>query len=190
MAQSPRTSPSFKACATGWIQNQFLPVAPEELSSGIYRRVVEFGVMVDHVAGVLAQRGRVETKRLRSVGGNGYYGRYLALRGVGVFLICDVRKWMQYASTPLWLSVYGPQWSKSNSLAAQAALAPLETRQRGTVFLANDGFPTVALFVPAGVERDVVETRIIEQIERVAELIAPLGTTGAIAEPVPPDPST
>jgi hypothetical protein len=63
-------------------EDAFLPISSDEVTSSIYRRVAEFGVMVDDVAGQLAQRAAANTKGLRPVGGNGYYGRYLVLRGV------------------------------------------------------------------------------------------------------------
>jgi hypothetical protein len=112
----------------------FLPISSEELTSSIYRRVVEFGTIVDDVTGKLIERGLASTKGLRSTGANGYYGRYVFLRGVCGFLICDTRKWMKYASTPLWLSVYGTNWSKSDASLVHRALAPLEAERPGTVF--------------------------------------------------------
>jgi len=171
-------------------QEAFLPISSDELTSSIYRRVFEFGTIVDDVTGELTDRGLASTKGVRSTGGNGYYGRYLFLRGVSSFLICDTRKWMKYASTPLWLSVYGKNWLKSDALLAHRALASLEAERPGTVFKAGDGFPAVALFVPTGVERDVILRRVVEQIEKVAALIGPLSVDAgdAPAPPLPPDP--
>ncbi len=166
----------------------FLPISSEELTSSMYRRVVEFGTIVDDVTGQLTARGLASTKGVRSTGGNGYYGRYLLISRVPSFLICDTRKWMKYASTPLWLSVYGSNWLKSDALLAHRALAPLEAERPETVFKAGDGFPAVALFVPTGVERDVILRRVVEQLEKVAALIAPLGVDGAEAPPAPTDP--
>ena len=168
-------------------QDAFLPVSAEELTSSIFRRVAEFGTIVDDVTNRLAESGLASTKSTRSAGANGYYGRYLFLRGVGTFLICDTRKWMKYASTPLWLSVYGTNWLKSDPLLAHRVLAPLEAEHPGTVFKAHDGFPAVALFVPTGVERHVVVQRITEQVERVAPLVAPIGASSAEAPPAPID---
>lgn len=166
----------------------FLPVSSDELTSSVYRRVIEFGTIVDDVTSALVDRGVASTKNTRSSGSNGYYGRYLFLRGVGTFLICDTRKWMKYASTPLWLSVYGTKWLKSDAIIAHRSLAALESERPGTVFKAGDGFPAVALFVPSGVERDAVVRRVIEQVEAVATLIAPLGVDTPDAPPAPPEP--
>lgn len=70
-------------------------------------------------------------------------------------------------------------------------VAPLEAERPGTVFKAGAGFPAVALFVPTGVERDVILRRVVEQIEKVAALIGligPLSVDAGDAPPAPTDP--
>lgn len=163
----------------------FLPVTSEELSSHAYRRVIEFGVMVDAVATKLVDLRVADITGLRNAHANGWYGRYLSLRGVGALLLCDVRKWMKYAGTPLWLSVYGTNWRQSSPQAVRQALAALEARHPPKMFIAGDGFPTVPLFVPVGVERDDVLKSVISQVLEVGELVAPLGAAGKVALPPP-----
>ena len=171
----------------------FLPVTSEDLTSHRYRRVVEFGEIVDEVTTRLVSQGVAKTKGTRSAGANGYYGRYLILRGFPVFLICDIRKWMKYASTPLWLSVYGPRWRQSDRQAVRRVLAGLETTTPPRMFIAADGFPTVALLVPTGVERAAVVDRVVEQVLEVGALIEPLavgtkpGLVDVAPEEEPPD---
>lgn len=165
----------------------FLPVSSDELTTSTYRRVIEFGAVVDDVAGKLVDRGVASAKGLRATGGNGYYGRYLMFRGVAVFLICDVRKWMKFAPTPLWLSVYGAQWRNSNPAEAHRTLAQYEATKPGRVFTAGDGFPAVALFVPHGVERDGVLAAVLAQLDEVGGAIAPIGVAPN-AEPTAPPP--
>lgn len=168
----------------------FLPVTSEELTTQIYRRVIEFGRLVDEVCTALAHRGIANMKGLRATAGNGYSGRYLRLRGVGCFLVCDIRKWMKFAPTPLWLSVYGVKWDASDLAATRRALAPLESATPPRVFMAGDGFPTVALQVPVGAERDIVVKSLLDQVIVVADF---LGSLGAVEQPAggekdtPPD---
>jgi hypothetical protein len=162
----------------------FLPVSPEELSSAIFRRVVEFGRIVDDATNALVQKSIATSRGFRARGGNGYYGRSLLLHGVGVYLTCDVHKWMKYASTPLWLLVYGPGWDRSDPEVAHRALSAFGVARTGRVFKAFDGFPAVALFVPPGVERDNVIARIVEQVEEIGTVIAPL----AVGTPAGPPP--
>lgn len=61
------------------------------------------------------------------------------VRGVGVVLLCDIRKWAAYASTPLWLSVQGPTFKE----AAQAheILAPFSHETPKKMYSARDGYP-------------------------------------------------
>lgn len=165
----------------------FLPLSPEELTSSVYRRVVELGKIVDDVTIALVAKGLASTKSLRTSAFNGVYGRYLALRGTPCLLSCDTRNWVKLAPTPLWLSVFGPKWSKSDPAAAHRALAPLEAEHPKTVFEGEDGFPAVALFVPTGAERDTVIQQVIEQIASVGALIAPLGVDNPEGPPAPPE---
>lgn len=155
----------------------FLPVTSEELTSHAYRRVVEFGAIVDDVTNGLVASGVAVIKGYRSAAGSGWYGRYMRLRGASALFLCDVRKWMKYADTPLWCSVYGPNWRDSDPQLVRRALAPLEAAQPPRMFMANDGFPTVALRVPAGAERDDVIRVVTRQLAELGELIAPLATT-------------
>jgi len=147
----------------------FLPLSSDELTAhGTYRRIIQFGDLVDELADRLGPEAR---KGLRPVAGNGFYGRYLRLRQVGVLLLSDIRKWTKYASTPLWLSVQGPTFSEPGP--SESALARLANSE-GRVFRAGDGFPAVALFVPAGVEKNAVLDSLFAQMMEVGDAIAHL----------------
>jgi hypothetical protein len=95
---------------------------------------------------------------------------------------------MKYAATPLWLSVYGSHWRGSNRAAARKVLASLEIQAPPKMFLAADGFPTVPLFLPSGVERATVVQAAADQIESVSVPVAPLvDTSGGPPIAPPPD---
>jgi len=166
----------------------FIPVTADELSDKRYRRVVEFGRILDEVTDMLVKHETASTKGFGYTTGNGYYGRYLRLRGVDVMFICDIRKWMCYASTPLWLSVYGSNWQKSSKTAARLALESLEHQSPPRMFVASDGFPTVALIIPTGEESDAIVASVVRQLEHIGELIAGL-VPPETAEPSPAAPS-
>jgi hypothetical protein len=107
------------------------------------------------------------------------------LRGVGVLLLSDIRKWTKFASTPLWLSVRGPTFNEPG--LSHDALAPLTVRQPRKVFQAGDGFPAVALFLPTSVEKHVVLDDVLRQIHEVGDAIAHLAPRSPEqAEAVPP----
>ncbi len=174
---------------------RFLPLTSEELTSQSFRRVVEFGGIVDDVAATLvATKIATEGKRWKHPCGNGFYGRYLGMGGLGVALLCDVRKWMAYAPTPLWLSIYGPSWGRGKAWKTEVAdvrkaLASLESATPQGLFMARDGFPTVPLFVPVGRERAEIVHEVIEQVHVVMNLLSvSLGTAAkGPAEPPPED---
>lgn len=110
----------------------FLPVMSEELTSGIYRRVLDFSAIVDDVSARLVEEGLASKERLRSVASAGYYGRYLHLRRIGVLLACDIRKWMALQATPLWLTVFGPQFQSDTGGQKSARL--VGCRRSATAF--------------------------------------------------------
>jgi hypothetical protein len=169
----------------------FLPVTDDELTTTLFRRVVEFGEIAEAVIEVVEASGIADRIRVGKARGNGFYGRYVSLRGVGALFACDVRKWMKYAATPLWLSVYGPEWGHNKTRevrAVRSALAALESLSPPQLFIASDGFPTVPIFVPAGLERDDIVVSAATQIERVTKLLGSLGgKSGALPGSPPPD---
>jgi hypothetical protein len=171
---------------------RFLPVTSEELTSQSFRRVVEFGGIVDDAAVTLiATRIATEGKRWKHPCGNGFYGRYLGMAGVGVALLCDVRKWMAYASTPMWLSIYGPSWGRGKKWKTEVAemrkyLGSLESATPPALFIARDGFPAVPLFVPVGRERPDIVAEIVNQVAVVANLLSVAFDEGNTAPEEPP----
>jgi hypothetical protein len=172
--------------------DRFLPVTSDELTSQSFRRVVEFGGIVDDVAVTLvATKIATAGKHWKHPGGNGFYGRYLGMAGLGVALLCDVRKWMAYASTPLWLSVYGPSWGRGKTWRTEVAdvrkaLASLESATPPTLFMARDGFPTVPLLVPVGRERAEIIGEVVEQVQHVVNLLSVSPETDAKGPTEPP----
>jgi hypothetical protein len=166
----------------------FIPVTAEELTDHRFRRIVEFCDIVDAVTGRLVEDKIVSTKGLRATGGKGHYMRYMRLNGiVGASLQCDVRKWMKFGATPMWLTIHGPTWKPTEEV--ERLLAPLVSELPRRLFTTNDGFPTVPIFVPVGKERHAVEQRAIEQVvdvaNRLAGLVAPPAAENA--EPAVPD---
>jgi len=165
----------------------FIPVTAEELTGHHYRRVVEFSDIVDTVVGLLVEQGVVTIKGLRATSGKGFYQRYLRLNGgVGASLLCDVRKWMKFGATPMWLTVQGPTWKEGKDM--EHLLAPLATKQQRRMFMTVDGFPTVPIFVPVGKERHVVEQRAVEQVANVAKLVVGVTAASAVGPNEPPIP--
>lgn len=161
----------------------FVPVTEFELSSKLYRRVHEFGEIVDAVTARLAADGVMDIKNLRATGANGWYGRYARLRGVGVLFQVSTHKWTKLGPSPLWLTVFGPKWDESSPSLVKKQLAVYEAAAPGSLHQDYQGFPTVMLRVPVGGERHEVEAAVAEQIRRVGDVIASLGIEATDAAP-------
>lgn len=86
----------------------FLPLSSEELTSSLGRRVVQFGNLASRVTDRLVRDGLASVQGLRATGGNGWYGRYVFLKGHGSLIAFDASKWSESGKSPLWLSVFGP----------------------------------------------------------------------------------
>lgn len=84
----------------------FIPLTSVELTSNIYRRVHEFGQIVDDVVATLTAEGTISTKGLRSAAANGWYGRYVRLRDAFALLHASTWKWTRLGPSPLWLTVF------------------------------------------------------------------------------------
>lgn len=162
----------------------FLPMTSEELTSTIFRRVHEFGRIVDDVVATLAAEGTMNTKGARATGANGWYGRYARLQGAAVLLQVSTWKWTLLGPSPLWLTVYGATWQKGPPGIAKRQLAAFGLKHPGRLHEDRLGFPTILLRVPAGVERVKVIASVMDQLREIGEVIAPLGV-GAKDDPVP-----
>lgn len=165
----------------------FIPVTSLELTTNVYRRVHEFGEVVDQVTAKLAAGSDrvVDTKGCRSAAGNGWYGRYARLRGVPVLLHVSTHKWTKLALNPIWLTVFGRDWEKSDPEPVKKLLATVEVKQPGTVYLDHRGFPTVLVRVRPGAERHEVIAELVEQVRRVGDVVARLGAIPS--DTAPPD---
>ena len=145
----------------------FIPVTEEELSSNVYRRVHEFGTIVDQVVADLVKSGVLQGKKSRATGSNGWYGRYVWLSGVGVSLHVSTHKWTKFGGTPVWLTVYGMKWHHGEPSIPRQALAPWEAVHAGRLFEDSLGFPTIAIRIPAGAEQPEIRAAIATQIADV-----------------------
>jgi hypothetical protein len=147
-------------------RDTFLPVRSEELSTTVHRRVLDFARLVGPIVDTLELEG-MATREGRLTHALGWTASKLQFRtaaGTDASLTFDVAAWMNWAATPFWLQLGGP-----HRAAIQLALAPLDQPTR-RVFEEGDSL-YVALFVPAGVERDQVIKALVADIRIVAGLL-------------------
>jgi hypothetical protein len=158
----------------------FIPLTSEELTSSVYRRVHEFGSIVDDLVATAVAHGFM-SKRGRAAAANGWYGRYARLCGAFVLLHVSTYNWVRGPSL-LWITVYGSDWA-SDPGPARKLLAPYEATSPGTVHQDHKGYALVMLRVPVGAERAEVIRSALDQLRAVGALVAPLGVG---AKDVPP----
>jgi len=165
----------------------YIPITSAELTSNIYRRVHEFGAIVDDVVAQLSSGPErvLDTKGLRSAASNGRYGRYALLRGVPALLHVSTHKWTKFAPNPVWLTVYGREWKKSDPEPVKKALSTMVAKELGTVDVDYRGFPTVPVHVRPGAERHELIAEMAAQLRQIGDVIAPFG--GAPSNAPPPD---
>lgn len=142
----------------------FLPLHPEELTSNLGRRVVQFGLLIDDLTSTLVLRGLGDVKRLRPVGGLGYYGRYLRLKGHAAFLHFSAPNRAEFGDSPLWLGVMGADWKQSPFVANPLTSAGIAFRQR-------DKWCLLPLHMKTGVEREAVVADGLSQLLNVADAL-------------------
>jgi hypothetical protein len=152
----------------------FIPLTSEELTSNVYRRVHEFGAIVNDLAATAAAEGIMSKKGLRTTAALGWYGTYARLRGATVLLHVSTYKWTLLGSSPLWLTVFGSNWA-SDPAPARHLLTPYETANPGSVQQDHKGYATVMLRVQVGAERGDVIAAALDQLRAIGEFVAPLG---------------
>lgn len=164
---------------------QYVPITTAELTTNIYRRVHEFGTIVDEVAAKLTAEGVISQKGLRASGANGWYGRYAFLNGVCVLIHVSTYKWTKLAPNPLWITVFGQNWRGSDPTVASKALVAYGIANPTLLHYDHGGFPTVLLRVPTGAERHEVVAAVADQIRQLAPAVAALAGTAPAKAPAP-----
>lgn len=162
-------------------EEEFLPVRGDELSAAHYKRVIQFNNLVDDIVEVLVNEKKVTTKGTKITPFAGVYGRYMLLRGAGTYFGCDLNKWMTLAATPYWLTIFG-RTSREGPAPPHEALKAFAAANPGRVFSGRDGFPTVAILVPTGVEEHAVVRHVVHQISEIGELVAHLAAEPPVGE--------
>ena len=140
----------------------FLPLNSEELTGTLGRRVVQFGQLASDLTDVLVSQGNASVKGLRSTGGNGWFGRYLLLRGNGSFLGFNGEMWDKWGESPLWLDIKGADWQRSPALVDTLTDAGINFR-----ISESDGACCIPIRLLTGVEREAVMDHALEQFDRI-----------------------
>jgi hypothetical protein len=163
----------------------FLPLTSEELTdTQHYKRVLQFGDIVDDVVQALVNQGVASLNNngstLTSVSTKGVYGRYMFFHGWGAYLSCDIAKWTTLAPTPLWLTI-GKGFKQVGAITVEVrdALAPLATLTPPRVYVVSierekDLMPVIPLYVSPGHTKDEVVREVLAQLADIGSRL-PVG---------------
>jgi hypothetical protein len=155
----------------------FLPLRSEELTSNLGQRVFQFCDLADAILNRLVTRGFANVNGFKSVGGKGWYGKYLRARGHGAMLYFDAQQWGAHGGSLLWLALYGREFQPCTD-------EPNCLRAAGITFHMHNGHCMVAITLIEGVERDAVIDHAQTQVERVMLAVPNLGESSSACEPV------
>lgn len=151
----------------------FIPIRSEELSPENAQRQIQLSELLHEIY------EKLERKKISKPGGKfkfagslGYYGRSFWIYDVGAYLSYDAYSWRDVGETPLWLRLYGIKGWK-NDEKVRNALSSLEHTEPAK-FIYHDDKYLIPLYVLKNEEKDIVLKNIIEQIEKVANLIKDL----------------
>lgn len=158
----------------------FQPLLSEELTSTIGNRVLQFGKLASDWTDTLVSRGDADTKGLRATGGNGWFGRYLRLRGYAGFLHFSAWKWANWGESPIWLWLKGPNWKVSPHVSKALKASGIPFRDS-----AKDGcvIPIELLY---GVEKEAVTAHALQQIALIIKVLPPLEAKVGALPGIPP----
>jgi hypothetical protein len=160
----------------------FLPLTRQEVSSPLYRRVIQLADVIDTVIGELAADGHLSLKGTRVTPGKGYYIRYFKTgRRWSGSIRLDLDRWTGSGGEPIWFDPHhGSDRAKlpARRETAWALARPLQADGRRVTSGWGD-FPAVALRVQLGVERPAVVRALRDDLMAMVERFMPLAQADA-----------
>ena len=144
----------------------FLPLTSEELTGATAQRLIQFCDLVDNLTEHLAEKQVADIKGLKSVGGDGWYGRSMRINGFGCFLQFNAWNWRDRATTPLWLDIRGPQWRPMPQLTQDLLR---RAKAKGIPVVSTKEAVELPLFLPTRVEREQVFQAVLDQLHVAIE---------------------
>jgi hypothetical protein len=152
----------------------FLPLASEELSSYLGKRIVQFNRIVNIVTDQLVAANVGAVKGLKATAAENWYGRYIRISGYGCLIHFNASYWAKWRETPLWFNIkeiVGERWEVTTKL--RNSLESLKRKDPPRLFFDNedDDVPVIPLFLPFGTEEREAVDSISKQIMDVIGLL-------------------
>ncbi len=152
----------------------FLPLAAEELSVHVGKRIVQLHGLVNKLTERLVAAGHGSVKGLKATGGENWFGRYIRISRYGFLIHFNARYWGQWRETPLWLNIkeiINDQWEVTSSLRLKLESLDRENPSRLFHDATDNDVPCIPLFLPFGVEEKDVLDSLQEQVLQVIGLL-------------------
>jgi hypothetical protein len=159
-------------------EETFLPLAPEEVSTQLGRRIVQFNSIVNRVTEKLVAEDFGSIKGLKATAAENWYGRYIRMSGYGCLIHSNAYYWAEWRETPLWLNIKEvgeKSWNVTSSLRRGVESLEIENPSRVFFDKDDDDAPNVPLFIPFGVEQSEAVDSIVRQIKEVIGLLPKKG---------------
>jgi hypothetical protein len=157
----------------------FFPLASEELTGPLGRRVIQFNQLVDDAFALLRQEGIADGSGTRSAAGAGWYGRYCRIHGVPALLNSNMWLWGTHAHTPIWLRLMRPDW-KGRSPEVGRAL-----REAGIACFEWEDGHSIPIPLPIGKTLDGVLGAIVERVREIAGALKGIDDSAIAKVPEP-----
>jgi hypothetical protein len=164
----------------------FLPLTRSELDDlDVPRRMLAIGHLVNEIVERAVLDGIVSTKGLRGSHAPGHTGRYVAFACGGAWLGLSHWQWAALGRTPIWLRFAPDAWGRAAELrghlrgwaAADPPRAYLDDEDRSV---------RLPLFLPCGVEKDVVIATVVRQLREIDSLMRAAGMPPLAGAAPPP----
>lgn len=110
-AESQHDVAQLKGLCDQMDNEAFQPLAEDELMPAVGRRVLQYGALVEEIILALQREGKKNGKMFAMKGttaGNLWFGRNLRLSGHSCCLYFSAWRWSMWDSSPIWLSIKGP----------------------------------------------------------------------------------
>jgi hypothetical protein len=149
----------------------FRPVTASELSGDTGERIVQWCHLVNDLVSVGKERGLFPRSGTRGQGGDGYWGHYIRLGAVGVYLHFSPYKWSRLRATPLWLRIYSlpeGQWRSGVRYHDELRVLRLDQSRRPLI---DRHHLEVPLWIPTGREKPVVIDEVLAQVRSVLDAL-------------------
>jgi hypothetical protein len=164
----------------------FVPLTVADLTAPTARHVLQFCHLVNVVVQRLLREPFASKKGLKATAGEGWYGHYFRLYGIGCQLSFNAQMWAQYGRSPVWLRVTSSNWQYSEPVERAMAkhLGGNACVARRDGYWAGVSTPVV---IPKGRELDAVVEYMRQKLIAIANALQHVGLTGT-SDAMPPEP--